>query len=392
MAPLRAVLPPAVAERLRPQLPSVVTEVVARIAAEVPSYGRPLEGSFGQDVRTGVEVALTRFLAPADTDEPALTGSDRQFYVALGRNELRQGRSLGALLTAYRVGARVAFRRVATLAREAGLEADALIPLAEATFTYIEELSAASSEGYAAEQASRAGELDRRRHELFTLLLAGTADAAAVAEATAAARWAVPDTIAAVLVTPQRAEGLSRNLGAEALVAAHDGAVVALVPAPETPSARAALAASLAARSAVVGPARPCRQAAISLRLATLAARLAESGVLSADPVFVDEHLTALVVHRDPELVAELVTRRLAPLNLVRETARDRLAETLLAWLIHRGQRQPIAEALHVHPQTIGYRLTQLRELFGAELDDPTARFEIEIALRAVRPQPTWPD
>src|SRR5512144_2719399 len=392
MAPLRAALPPAVAERLRPQLPSVVTEVVARIAAEVPSYGRPLEGSFGQDVRTGVEVALGRFLAPADTDEPALTGSDRQFYVALGRNELRQGRSLGALLTAYRVGARVAFQRIATLAREAGLEADALIPLAEATFTYIEELSAASIEGYAAEQASRAGELDRRRHELLALLIAGTADAAAVAEATAAARWAVPDTIAAVLVTPQRAEGLSRNLGAEALVAAHGGAVVALVPAPETPSARAALAASLAGRRAIVGPTRPSGQATASLRLATLAARLADSGVLSADPVFVDEHLATLVVHRDPELVAELVTRRLAPLNLVRETARDRLDETLLAWLVHRGQRQPIAEALHVHPQTIGYRLTQLRKLFGKSLDHPTARFELEIALRAVRPQPTWPD
>ena len=114
--------------------------------------------------------------------------------------------------------------------------------------------------------------------------------------------------------------------------------------------------------------------------------------MLPADPVFVDEHLATLVVHRDPELVAELVTRRLAPLNLVRETARDRLAETLLAWLIHRGQRQPIAEALHVHPQTVGYLLTQLRTLFGEELDDPTTRFELEIALRAVRPQPTWPD
>lgn len=392
MAPLRAVLPRAVAERLRPQLPSVVTEVVARIAAEVPSYGRPLEGSFGQDVRTGVEVALGRFLAPADTDEPALTGSDRKFYVALGRNELRQGRSLGALLTAYRVGARVAFRRVATLAREAGLEADALIPLAEATFTYIEELSAASIEGYAAEQAGRAGELDRHRHELLALLLADTADAAAVAEAAAAARWAVPDTIAAVLVTPQCAEGLSRRLGPEALVAAHNGAVVALVPAPETSSARTALAASVVGRRAIVGPARPSRQASVSLRLATLAARLADSGVLSADPMFVDEHLATLVVHRDPELVAELVTRRLAALEQVRDATRDRLAETLLAWLVHRGQRQPIAETLHVHPQTVGYRLTQLRTLFGEELDDPTTRFELEIALRAVRPQPTRPD
>ena len=209
-----------------------------------------------------------------------------------------------------------------------------------------------------------------------------------MAEATAAARWAIPDTIAAVLVTPQRAEGLSTRLGPEALVAAHNGVVVALVPAPDTPSARTALAASVAGRRAIVGPARPSKQATASLRLATLAARLADSGVLSADPVFVDEHLATLVVHRDPELVAELVTRRLAPLNLVRETARDRLAETLLAWLIHRGQRQPIAETLHVHPQTIGYRLTQLRKLFDKELNDPSARFELDI--RATRrPTPT---
>src|SRR5512135_2571901 len=85
----------------------------------------------------------------------------------------------------------------------------------------------------------------------------------------------------------------------------------------------------------------------------TLAARLADSGVLSAD-----EHLATLAVHRDHELVAELVTRRLAALEQVRDATRDRLAETLLAWLVHRGQRQPIAEALHVHPQTVGYRLT----------------------------------
>src|SRR5512135_3816353 len=239
---LRAALPREVAERLRPQLSAVVTEVVDSIAEHVPSYARPLEGSFGQDVRSGVQVALARFLALAGTDEPALTGPDRKFYVALGRDELRQGRSLDALLTAYRVGGRVAFRRLATLARQAGLHADALIPLAESTFTYIEELSAASTEGFAEEQSNRAGELDRHRHELLALLLAGTADAAAVAETTAAARWAVPDTIAAVLVTPKRAEGLSRDLGPEALVAAHGGAVVALVPAPETPSARAALA------------------------------------------------------------------------------------------------------------------------------------------------------
>lgn len=47
-----------------------------------------------------------------------------------------------------------------------------------------------------------------------------------------------------------------------------------------------------------------------------------------------------------------------------------------------------MAEALHVHTQTIGYRLTQLRKLFGNALDEPTTRFELEIALRAAQPHP----
>jgi DNA-binding PucR family transcriptional regulator len=42
-----------------------------------------------------------------------------------------------------------------------------------------------------------------------------------------------------------------------------------------------------------------------------------------------------------------------------------------------------MAEELHVHPQTARYRIGRLRELLGDDLDDPDARFELEIALRA---------
>jgi DNA-binding PucR family transcriptional regulator len=35
-----------------------------------------------------------------------------------------------------------------------------------------------------------------------------------------------------------------------------------------------------------------------------------------------------------------------------------------------------------VHPQTVRYRLRRLRDLFGATLEDPDRRFELEIALR----------
>ena len=43
-----------------------------------------------------------------------------------------------------------------------------------------------------------------------------------------------------------------------------------------------------------------------------------------------------------------------------------------------------IAAALHVHPQTVRYRLGRLRECFGSALDDPEDRFELALVLRAV--------
>ena len=48
-----------------------------------------------------------------------------------------------------------------------------------------------------------------------------------------------------------------------------------------------------------------------------------------------------------------------------------------------RGSVTGAADELGVHPQTVRYRLNRLRELFGAALEDPDARFELELVLRA---------
>ena len=45
--------------------------------------------------------------------------------------------------------------------------------------------------------------------------------------------------------------------------------------------------------------------------------------------------------------------------------------------------RAAVAAELDVHPQTVRYRVKQLRELFGERLEDPEARFELSLALRA---------
>jgi hypothetical protein len=375
-------LPSDMSHYLQGHLAGVVEEIVRAVPVEVPDYARPIEGAFGQGLRLGVEVAMRRFLDLPGTTEPALRGEDRRVYVALGRGELRQGRELQTLLAAYRVGARVAFRRFATLVREGGFDADVLVPLAESVFAYIDELSATSVEGYAQEQSLRAGEDDRRRGELLALLLAGTADGPALTAAAGQAKWQLPDMIVTVVLPPGRADGLAIRLGRTALVGPDGDLVLALLPALSGALDRDRLMRQLAGRAAVVGPACPLAGLQVSRSLARQALAMVEAGALRGDPLLVEDHLAALVIHRDPELLAVLSAARLAPLLQVKPAARQRLADTLLAWLQHRGERQHVAAALHVHPQTVGYRLGQLRELFGEALESPDARFELELALR----------
>ena len=65
----------------------------------------------------------------------------------------------------------------------------------------------------------------------------------------------------------------------------------------------------------------------------------------------------------------------------LRPSVADRLAETLRSWLLHQGQRDAVAAELFIHAQTVRYRMTQIRELFGDRLNDPRAILELVVAL-----------
>ena len=65
----------------------------------------------------------------------------------------------------------------------------------------------------------------------------------------------------------------------------------------------------------------------------------------------------------------------------LRANTAERLTETLRAWLLHQGQREAIAAELFVHPQTVRYRMNQLRDLYGDRLNDPQTVLELTVAL-----------
>ncbi|GAB3581297.1 PucR family transcriptional regulator [Calidifontibacter terrae] len=363
-------------------LPDVVEAIVRRIPQEVAEYARPLEGAFGAAVRRGVETAMRRlFVELPGRDEPAFTPETRAIYRALGIGEARTGRSLEALLAAYRLGARMTFRMVAERALATGLEPARLLALGESIFVYIDEVSAASIEGYADEQSRQVGERDRARQALLNVLLSGHSDLAEVRRLTVHAGWKLPDVLCVVVIPLDRSEGLRMRLGERALASARGGQAIALVPAPSTAAQRRSLEARLEGRSAWIGPPRPWQQVVESWQ-ATLQA-LALPAV--EQPRWVVDHTVGVVLAAQRTLIDDLAARRLAPLADLADPARERLLDTLESWLRWRGERRRVAQELHVHPQTVGYRLGQLRELFGADLEDPDARFELELVLRSRR-------
>jgi hypothetical protein len=366
------------AEAMRAGLPAVIDEVIAEIGREVPEYARPLEGNFGRNVRVGVEEALGRFVERVADPEGA-AAHDPRVYVGLGRGEFREGRTLNALLQAYRVGARVAWRRVSAAAIEAGAGGERIAALAESVFAYIDELSAESAEGFAREQEASAGERRRLREWLVEVLLTDPpAEAAALEAAADDAGWEVPRSVAVVVVAEGDPEAVARRAGPSAVGAEVEGRRVVVLGDPEGPGARAVLERALGEGGGAVGPTVAPAGARRSFERAAAALDVVEAEGL----VVAEEHLAALLIGRDPGLADELAARALAPLDGLPEGRRARLAETLAAWLEHDRQPTPTAAALHLHPQTVRYRVRQLREAFGDGLDDPERRFELTLALR----------
>lgn len=379
-------LDPSVADVIEPELEAITEEILETIAAEVPEYARPLEGAFGRGIRTGVGEALSQFVALIrDPDVGRDLG--REVYVALGRGELKQGRTLDSLQAAYRVGARVAWRRIAHAGRRAKLDSESLSLLAEAIFAYLDELSADSVEGYAAAQSEIVELRRHRERELVELLMRdpppGEADVRAAAKA---AGWKLPRSLAALACAEADLPQLSRRLPSDVLSAELDHSGCVLVPDPDGPGRRPEIERAAGDVVAALGPTGGLDRVRESWELARSMLRAVDSGALESTGLArAGDRLGDLLLFEGRSLVDRMVAERLAPLDSLTPGARIRMAETALSFIRHRGNAVAMAADLHVHPQTVRYRLPRLRELFGDALEDPDARFELEIALRGRR-------
>jgi len=402
---------------LAPTLNSLADDITAVIMREVEEYAQPGDEAAARAVRRVAHDAVAGFAArvtaPSATAKATVSASASaaQEFHALGRLLAMEGRSLNALHAALRIGARVTWQRLQEQARQGNGDPEAFARIGETVFWYMDELGASCSAGYAEARAELAGETSQLRRHLLEMLTSSPAPpATALASLAQAAGWLLPRRVAAVALTPL-AGGTPGPLPPDVLADLTRRDPCMLIADPDGPGRRRQLATSLRAwlttqqspgLLAAVGPPVPLSGASGSLRWATQALALARRGLVRAGSgtdsraesetdsgtaaaagiIWCEDHLPTLILLADTDLAATLSREALAPLRPLRPEQADRLGRTLLAWLESADDANAAARRLHVHPQTIRYRVRQLSELFGDALTEPDARFRLLLALR----------
>ncbi|MFH0518520.1 helix-turn-helix domain-containing protein [Streptomyces sp. M41] len=373
------------------ELPSLAGETVRIVRAQIPALAHSLEEPCRARIQAGVERALREFVNRLSGRSARLGEETAHDCRELGKNEMRRGRNLEALQAAFRLAARLAWRRCVDIGSRKGIEPHLLYSVAESLFAYIDELVAHCAEGFSKAQLHAAGEIRLRRQRLLQVLTSDPpAPAQTVTELALAAAWRLPQSVQVVALSSIK-QGRRRAVppasileGIDVLADFSGPDPLLLIPEP-SPEHRPVLERFLDGRTAVVGPPVALEHAAVSLRWARRLLALDARGLGGPNHsiLYCADNLLALLLLQDQVLIHTLTARRLAPLAHLTAKQHERMTRTLLAWLQCSGNTIEAARRIGVHPQTVRYRLRQIEELFGPALRDPDVRFELEVALRA---------
>ena len=376
-------------ERVRTRIPVLATRMIATFLEEVPLYGLLPREQLDGEVRRICEDNLRTFFATLVEDRPPT----EQELAEPGASAARRAQErvpLASVLTAYHVGARIGW---AELRREARPEeVPELLSAAEGVQRYVQAVTAVVATTYLQEQQAIAGEEGDALRALVNALLAGE-PAAALAERVGRQlpeHWVVlalelgehPDeqhlagAVAARRKVRRVQERLDAHVGEPVLGQLHPTGGIALLPndgrgLPELvaglqEAAGAPVRAGAAYAATTPGVAAAAAQAREVLRLAGPAPRL-----YVLRDVLLDYQLS-----RPSEAQAHFASL-LDPL----EDFPD-LMRTLEAYLEQDLDRRRTAAALHVHPNTLDYRLKRVVELTGL---DPATTCGLQLLAGAVR-------
>lgn len=388
---------PEVVEKLRPLAGSLFQEVRDEIQRQVPAYSGSIASRDSESVLGALSMVLRHCLDATGHHRP--DDADWESVVRqAGKIEFAAGRPVDALQAAVRISGHAAWQWMSDNARSIGIPSETLLPVASSVFAWTDVLSAVATDGYHEAEAAAADvtaleALERSRRALtHALLSGGLADQERVGELAEAAAWPLPDRIVTIVVGRLDEQDALSDLRVrpDALVDLERTPPCVVLPDPARN--RAVVSGILGGRPAAVGPAVPPAQVNRSLALAQRLFDLMRTDAVATTRVaWCQDHLGTLLVLADPFLTDQLHEHAKATFAGLTPKQRSRMATTLLAWLQSQGTANDLAAHLDVHPQTVRYRIHQLKDLLGDRLADPEARLTMELALRAyflLNPQP----
>jgi hypothetical protein len=333
---------------------ALVVRIVAQIRREFPEYTVVADA---EQTAMVIDEMRNVILGFRDRRPPAV--ADARHGLMLGRRRAEQGIPIETLLGAYNTGYNILWNelRDRALARDPSQEAD-LLPVVNVMMAWLRSITGTVAEGYAAATAAR----DEDRLALAQTFVAGLSHGGAGSDAVEAAA---------------RGLGFDPAVPFQVICAAADDV---------SPESLHDLRRQLRGPAAVVGLGRMLTVTVQGIPVETVLDRLGEkpiagvglprAGLAGAAESLTDaERALALaerrgtVVHFEQDwLLATLLPQasRLTP--LAEATAPEdhpHLAEAVRAYAGHHFSITASAEALHVHANTVKYRLTRWHEITG---------------------------
>ncbi|MER6989071.1 helix-turn-helix domain-containing protein [Saccharopolyspora hirsuta] len=377
--------------------PELVPAVLDRVVAELPAYAELPEEELRGDITRIIErgmAMVVRMLRHGGGPDPKSLADLREDVL----HRAEEGVPIEAVLNAHNVGVRVAWEHFSGQARPE--DVDTLIGVVELVLRYLREITSVVSSAYFQERDVFLADEHAAKQDLLSALLTGSdpvdaaarlgirpADGYAVLDMEIAAHpdESAPGTNADVVrwrkLRRFRAE-LERRSPQPLLARLNGyGGVVLLARDPDLRIHDLVLASGAAAGadvtvgvvSAPVAEIPEAARTAHELRRIAVAGR--PPGVYTLDDLALDYQLTR------PGPARDVLAGKLSAI----EDEPD-LLETLRTHLGNGLNRRRTARRLHVHPNTVDYRMRKVAELTGLNPADPTDATHLRAALIARTP------
>ncbi|MGI5171620.1 PucR family transcriptional regulator [Spirillospora sp. CA-253888] len=384
---------------LAAQTPELARRMVAAFADRLPVYSELPREELAGDITRVVEDNLRAFVRVLRTGEPPCA-EDLREVARSAALRAAEGVPLGAVLSAYHLGWRMGLD--ALVARASPADLDAVLEVVHLLSDMQQAVAAAVADAYVEEHRALHGQDQAARHELLSALLDGQepGDAARRAGLRPAPAYAVlalafgehPDEACTDVAARRKLRRVQAEIDHHgrdrALHALNAQGGLALLPVEDPEAALAAdwprltgLVARLADRSGVAVHAGAA---------ATGAGRIAEAARLSAEVLEI-VRITGRApgAYRVTDVLLDFQLSRpgaarahLAGL-LARLDGRPVLLETLRAYVAGGFSRRRTATLLHVHPNTVDYRLRRVAVLTGLDPTRPGDLPQLRAALVA---------